>query len=80
MDEAAQQQANQAQRQALEQALAAARQGQQPAQATPDAAQARPAQEQEQAQQLWLRRVPDEPGALLRRRLQLEKERRQWQR
>ncbi|KRG73775.1 hypothetical protein ABB30_15165, partial [Stenotrophomonas ginsengisoli] len=80
-DAAAQAQANQAQRQALEQALAAG----QPA---PDgqagvgvaAGQADATQEQEQAQQFWLRRVPDEPGALLRRKLLLEKERRQWQR
>ena len=74
-DAHAQQQANQAQRQALEQAIADG--------AGTAASEARPLparSEHEQAQEVWLRRVPDQPGALLRRRLLLEQERRQWQR
>ncbi|MGN0860138.1 MAG: hypothetical protein ACI4NW_13335, partial [Stenotrophomonas sp.] len=83
VDAAAQAQANQAQREALERALAV-RQADAGTATNPDGdavglVQGQAA-EQEQAQQLWLRRVPDEPGALLRRRLQLEQERRQWQR
>jgi Ca-activated chloride channel family protein len=35
------------------------------------------AREQEQALNQWLQRVPDDPGGLLRRKFQLEYERRQ---
>lgn len=80
-DAKAQQAADAAQRQRMRQAMAQA--GKQSAQAgntNPQAA--RPAEtpeqrERRQAVEAWLRRVPDEPGGLLKTKFQLEYERRQ---
>ncbi len=79
-DAKAQQAADAAQRQRMQQAMA---QGKQPAQADKNDARAvRPAEtaqqrERRQAVEAWLRRVPDEPGGLLKTKFQLEYERRQ---
>jgi Ca-activated chloride channel family protein len=79
-DAKAQQAADAAQRQRMQQAMA---QGKQPAQAGKNDAQAAPAtetpeqRERRQAVEAWLRRVPDEPGGLLKTKFQLEYERRQ---
>lgn len=79
-DPAAQQQADAAQREAMQRALQqqAAQAGQQD---EGDAQQPRtPAQrERDLATEAWLRRVPDDPGALLRAKFRLEYERRQEQ-
>ncbi|MGV8960965.1 MAG: tetratricopeptide repeat protein [Stenotrophomonas sp.] len=74
-DAKAQQQADQAQRERMQQALQ-----QQPA-ATAEGKQTQPAQsaeerERRQAIEAWMRRVPDEPGNLLKTKFQLEYERR----
>ena len=80
-DAKAQQAADAAQRQRMQQAMAQA--GKQSAQqGTSDAQAARPAEtpqqrERRQAVEAWLRRVPDEPGGLLKTKFQLEYERRQ---
>jgi Ca-activated chloride channel family protein len=72
-----QQAADQAQRRRMQQAMQ--RNGQDPAQ--PGQAQARPEtaaeREQRQATEAWLRRVPDDPGGLLKAKFQLEYQRRQ---
>jgi Ca-activated chloride channel family protein len=79
-DAKAQQAADAAQRQRMQQAMA---QGKQPAQAGKNGAQAVPPsetseqRERRQAVEAWLRRVPDEPGGLLKTKFQLEYERRQ---
>ena len=77
----AQQAAEAAQRQRMQQAMAQA--GKQPGQAgKKDSQPAGPAEtpqqrERRQAVEAWLRRVPDEPGGLLKTKFQLEYERRQ---
>ena len=75
-DAQAQQRADAAQRARMQQALARAKAGD-----APHAAEGRdetPAQrEQRLADEAWLRRIPDDPGALLRAKFQLEHERRQ---
>ena len=78
-DAQAQQQADAAQRQRIEDGLRR-QQGRQPqagqkqdAQATPETAEQR---ERRLANEAWLKRVPDDPGALLRARFQLEAQRR----
>jgi len=79
-DAQAQRQADAAQRQRMQQAL---QQAGKPAgsQAAPANAQAvketAEQREQRQALEAWLRRVPDDPGGLLRAKFQLEQERRQ---
>ncbi|GAB3515032.1 tetratricopeptide repeat protein [Pseudoxanthomonas daejeonensis] len=73
-----QEQADREQRERMQQALQQG-QGKEPTQAPPS----RPAQEdaqareQRQAREAWLRRVPDDPGGLLRAKFRLEYERRQ---
>lgn len=80
-DAKAQQAADTAQRQRMQQAMAQA--GKQPGQASQkDPQPAGPAEtpqqrERRQAVEAWLRRVPDEPGGLLKTKFQLEYERRQ---
>ncbi len=80
-DAAAQQQANQAQRERMQQAMAQQpRDGGKPpaTQPPPSAVQETPEQrEQRQAVEAWMRRVPDDPGSLLRAKFRLEYERRQ---
>jgi Ca-activated chloride channel family protein len=76
-DAAAQQRADAAQRERMRQAL----QGEQ-AKAKGASQQARPAEtpaerERRLANEAWLRRIPDDPGGLLRARFRLEHERRQ---
>lgn len=76
-DPAAQQQADAAQRERMRQAL----QRQPPPGDGPQAdaragAQTAEQREQRQAVEAWMRRVPDDPGALLRAKFQLENERR----
>lgn len=73
----AQAQADAAQRARMQQALQGRPAGAAPVQATP-APRAETAEERERrlANQAWLQRVPDDPGALLRARLQLEAQRR----
>ncbi|MBO9717030.1 MAG: VWA domain-containing protein [Pseudoxanthomonas sp.] len=73
-----QEQADREQRERMQQAL---QQGQDPRadparQASPDGEDAQ-TREQRQAREAWLRRVPDDPGGLLRAKFRLEYERRQ---
>jgi Ca-activated chloride channel family protein len=82
VDPAAQRAADAAQRARMQQALRDAEQGKgaQSAQAQPSAGKRdeTPAQrERRLANEAWLRRVPDDPGGLLRARFRLEYERRQ---
>ena len=51
-------------------------QGKEPVQEQPEHEDAQ-AREQRQAREAWLRRVPDDPGGLLRAKFRLEYERRQ---
>jgi len=78
-DAQAQQQADAAQRQQMQQAMA--QQGaagkQADARAAAAAAETPQQREQRQAVEAWLRRVPDDPGNLLRAKFKLEHERRQ---
>ncbi|KLD75128.1 tetratricopeptide repeat protein [Xanthomonas hyacinthi] len=78
-DAQAQQQADAAQRQQMQQAMA--QQGtagkQAAARAAAAAAETPQQREQRQAVEAWLRRVPDDPGNLLRAKFKLEHERRQ---
>lgn len=68
--EARQQAADEAQQDAMQRALEAGADGQpQPASAQ---GETRPGDEREQANAAWLRRVPDDPGALLRARFRNE--------
>ena len=74
-----QQDADAAQRQKMQQAMQQGGQGEDPgkagqAQATPETAAER---ERRQATEAWLRRVPDDPGGLLKAKFQLEYQRRQ---
>jgi Ca-activated chloride channel family protein len=74
-DAKAQQQANQAQQQRMQQALA---QQDHPQDGKAEAVEETPQQrEQRQAVEAWMRRVPDDPGNLLRTKFRLEYERRQ---
>ncbi len=79
-DAKAQQAADEAQRQRMQQAMQQAgnRQGPQPKSGEPARAPETAEQrERRQAVDAWLRRVPDEPGGLLKAKFQLEYERRQ---
>ena len=76
----AQQQADAAQRQRMQDAMRQQQGDTQPAQAEARQAKAKETAEQRErrlANQAWLQRVPDDPGALLRARFRLEAERRQ---
>ena len=76
-DAATQQAANAAQRQRMREALAksSGTDAKQPAPGTPQRpAESAEARERRQRDEAWLRRVPDDPGALLRRKFQLEYE------
>ena len=80
-DAKAQQSADDAQRERMAQAMAQAGKGEQKDESTREAtaaARETPAQrEHRQAVEAWLRRVPDEPGNLLKTKFRLEYERRQ---
>lgn len=77
-DAQAQQQADAAQRQQMQQAMAQQGAAGKEAAARAAAAAETPQQrEQRQAVEAWLRRVPDDPGNLLRAKFKLEHERRQ---
>ncbi|MFC4729403.1 VWA domain-containing protein [Coralloluteibacterium thermophilus] len=75
-DEDAQREAEAAARAEMERALAERAQQEGTAQVDPEA---RREDEQRQAVEQWLRRVPDDPGGLLRRKFELEHRRRQLQ-
>lgn len=79
-DAEAQQSANQAQRQRMQQALQDAQEDGQ----ADDPAEAAPVETAEQrerrlANEVWLRRIPDDPGGLLREKFRLEHQRRRMQ-
>ena len=78
-DAKAQAQADEQQRQRMQQAMQQAREGEADKDGKPvpagDGRTARQREEQ-QAVEAWMRRVPDDPGALLRAKFQLENERR----
>ncbi|WP_045770417.1 VWA domain-containing protein [Xanthomonas albilineans] len=77
-DAKAQQQADAAQRQQMQQAMARQGAADQQAARAAEAAKETPQQRaQRQAVEAWLRRVPDDPGNLLRTKFMLEHERRQ---
>ncbi|MEO6366197.1 MAG: hypothetical protein ABIO38_09160, partial [Luteimonas sp.] len=81
-DAAAQRSADAAQRQRMQRALE--RGGKQAGdgrdvKGTPDRAETAAEREQRQMVEAWLRRVPDDPGGLLRRKFALEYERRRMQ-
>ncbi|WP_115563141.1 tetratricopeptide repeat protein [Xanthomonas arboricola] len=79
-DAKAQQQADEAQRRKMQQAMAQAGDKGADAKGKPEAAMASETaeqREQRQAVDAWLRRVPDDPGSLLRTKFSLEYERRQ---
>jgi Ca-activated chloride channel family protein len=61
----------------MQQALARAQNASRAKQPTPVETPAQ--REQRLADEAWLRRIPDDPGALLRAKFQLEHERRQQQ-
>lgn len=78
-DAKAQAQADEQQRQRMQQAMQQAREGkgEQDGKPVPGSEGATPRQrEEQQAVEAWMRRVPDDPGALLRAKFQLENERR----
>lgn len=76
-DRQSQQQADAAQRERMRQAMAQ-QQGQDPRQAQQVRGDETPQQREErQALEAWMRRVPDDPGSLLRTKFRLEQERRQ---
>ena len=78
-DQKAQQAADAAQRERMRQALAKQRSGEPPGKTTEGQAPADETPEQRerrQALQAWLKRVPDDPGGLLKAKFQLEHERR----
>lgn len=79
-DAEAQQSADQAQRQRMQQALQAAREDGQ-ADDPADAAPVETAEQRERrlANEAWLRRIPDDPGGLLREKFRLEHQRRRMQ-
>ncbi|MGQ4661509.1 VWA domain-containing protein [Lysobacter sp. F6437] len=79
-DAAAQQSANEAQRQRMQEALQAAKEDGK----ADDPAEAGPTESPEQrerrlANEAWLRRIPDDPGGLLREKFRLEHQRRRMQ-
>jgi len=77
-DPRTQQQADAAQRERMRQAMAGQQDARQPPPQAAAQAQETPAQrEQRQALEAWMRRVPDDPGSLLRTKFRLEQERRQ---
>lgn len=80
-DARTQQAADAAQRQRMQQALKQAREDAAQGKGAPTAASTEtPAQrERRQANDAWLRRVPDDPGGLLREKFRIEHERRQQQ-
>jgi len=78
-DAKAQAQADEQQRQRMQQAMQQAREGkgEQDGKPVPGSDGTTPRQrEEQQAVEAWMRRVPDDPGALLRAKFQLENERR----
>ena len=75
-DAQAQRQADAAQRERMRQAMAQQPQGGAAGQAT-RAGETAEQREQRQAVEAWMRRVPDDPGSLLRSKFRLENERRQ---
>ncbi|MEE9878188.1 MAG: tetratricopeptide repeat protein [Stenotrophomonas maltophilia] len=78
-DAKAQAQADEQQRQRMQQAMQQAREGKggQDGKPVPGSDGTTPRQrEEQQAVEAWMRRVPDDPGALLRAKFQLENERR----
>ncbi len=76
--QAAQQEAaDEAQKRQMQQALQQAQQDGDPQRVAPPTPEQRAQAEQQQANQQLLRRVPDDPGALLRRKFLLEHQRRQ---
>ena len=78
-DAKAQAQADEQQRQRMQQAMQQAREGKadKDGKPVPGSDGATPRQrEEQQAVEAWMRRVPDDPGALLRAKFQLENERR----
>ena len=78
VDAATQRAADAAQRERMQRALQQARQDQQQQQARAAQRSETPAQrERRLANEAWLRRVPDDPGSLLRAKFRLEYERRQ---
>lgn len=76
-EEAAREAAEAAAREQMQAALDAAESDEQAGE--PISAEQRAEQEQRQAVEQWLRRVPDDPGGLLRRKFELEHRRRQMQ-
>ncbi|BCT92717.1 membrane protein [Lysobacter helvus] len=78
-DPEAQRAADAAQRERMQRALQGKQPGQQDPSKTPQAARPETAAERERrlANEAWLRRVPDDPGGLLRAKFQIEYERRQ---
>lgn len=77
-DSQAQQQADQAQRERMQRALEQARkqEGKQPAKEAARAKETPEQRERRLANEAWLKRVPDDPGGLLRAKFRLEYERR----
>jgi Ca-activated chloride channel family protein len=75
-DTAAQRAADAAQRERMRRAMQQAKQGQPQAQA-PQRSETPAQRERRLANEAWLRRVPDDPGGLLRAKFRLEYERRQ---
>ena len=75
-DPQAQAQADAQQRQRMQQALQQARAGEAGKTAVRGAGGTPQQREEQQAVEAWMRRVPDDPGALLRAKFQLENERR----
>lgn len=78
-DAQGQQQADAAQREKMRQAMQGKQEqaGGQPADGKTPARETAQQREQRQAVEAWLRRVPDDPGGLLRARFQLEQQRRE---
>jgi len=75
-DAKAQAQADAEQRQRMQQAMQQSRPGEQGKPATRGDGRTPQQREEQQAVEAWMRRVPDDPGALLRTKFQLENERR----
>ncbi|MGN6514016.1 MAG: VWA domain-containing protein [Lysobacteraceae bacterium] len=76
-DAQAQRQADAAQRARMQEALRRARADAQPERRTAQRAETPAQREQRLADEAWLRRIPDDPGGLLRARFRIEYERRQ---
>lgn len=78
--QAAQSDADRAQREQMQRALQESQQQAEegtPVDAPPERAESAAEREQRQANEAWLRRIPDDPGGLLRARFLLEQQRRQ---